>query len=127
MSWDGSSRLTGFGVRVQPPADVLPRWHTGIEKGVCNSVARDALRLGLYTGMRHSEVLELRWDRVDLDAMTLTVDETKTGEPLEIPIVRHVAAILERRMAERGNFRAKARPWVFPSETATSGRLSSLQ
>ena len=113
--------------RIQPPAEVLPRWHRGIETGVRNPVARDALRLGLYTGMRHSEVLELRWDRVDLDAMTLTVEETKTGEPLGIPIVRQVAAILERRRAERGNFPENGRPWVFPSETAMSGRLSSLQ
>ena len=113
--------------RIQPPSEVLPRWHRGIEKGVKSPVARDALRLGLYTGMRHSEVLELCWDRVDLDAMTLTVEETKSGEPLEIPVVRQVAAILERRMAERGNFPENGRPWVFPSETATSGRLSSLQ
>ena len=113
--------------RIAPPAEVLPRWHKGIEKGVRSTVARDALRLGLYTGMRHAEVLELRWDRVDFDAMTLTVEETKSGEPLEIPIVRQVAAILERRLAERGDFPAQSRPWVFPSETSASGRLSSLQ
>ncbi|MDE0386839.1 MAG: integrase arm-type DNA-binding domain-containing protein [Defluviicoccus sp.] len=113
--------------RIQPPAEVLPRWHRGIEKGVRNPVARDALRLGLYTGMRHSEVLELRWDMVDLDAMTLVVEETKTGEPLEIPIVRQVAAILERRMAERGNYPQTSRPWVFPSEISASGRLVTTQ
>ena len=113
--------------RIQPPAEVLPRWHRGIEKGVRNPVARDALRLGLYTGMRHSEVLELRWDMVDLDAMTLTVEETKSGEPLEIPIVRQVAAILERRMAERGRFPEQSRLWVFPSETSASGRLVTTQ
>ena len=113
--------------RIAPPAEVLPRWHKGVEKGVRSPVARDALRLGLYTGMRHSEVLELRWDQVDLDAMTLTVEETKSGEPLEIPIVRQVAAILERRRAERGDFPAHSRRWAFPSETGASGRLSSLQ
>ena len=113
--------------RIQPPAEVLPRWDRGIEKGVRNPVARDALRLGLYTGMRHSEVLELRWDRVDLDAMTLTVEDTKSGEPLEIPIVRQLAAMLERRLAERGKFPERSRVWVFPSETSRSGRLVTLQ
>ena len=113
--------------RIAPPSEVLPRWRRGIEKAVKSPVARDALLLGLYTGMRHSEVLELRWGRVDLDAMTLTVEETKTGEPLEIPIVRQVAAILERRLAERGGFPEHSRVWVFPSETSASGRLSSLQ
>ena len=87
--------------RIAPPAEVLPRWHRGIEKGVRSPVARDALRCGLYTGMRFSEVIELRWDRVDPDAMTLTVEETKTGEPLVIPVVRQLTAILERRLAER--------------------------
>ena len=86
-----------------------------------------ALRCGLYTGMRFSEVIELRRDRVDLDAMTLTVEETKTGEPLVVPVVRKPAAILERRLAERGEFPEHSRIWVFPSETNASGRLSSLQ
>ena len=113
--------------RIQPPAEVLPRWHRGIEAAVKSPVAQDALRLGLYTGMRHSEVLELRWERVDMDAMTLTVEETKSGEPLEIPVVRQVAAILERRLAERGDFPEQSRIWVFPSATSASGRLSSLQ
>ena len=39
-----------------------------------------------------------------MDAMKLTVEETKTGEPLELPITRQLAAILERRLADRGQF-----------------------
>ena len=113
--------------RIAPPAEVLPRWRRGIEKGVRSPVARDALRCGLYTGMRFSEVIELRWDRVDLDAMTLTVEETKTGEPLVIPVVRQLTAILERRLAERDRFPERSRGWVFPSETSTSGRIMTLQ
>ena len=70
--------------RIQPPAEVLPCWHRGIERGVKSPVARDALRCGLYTGMRISEVIGLRWERVDLGAMTLVVEETKTGGPLEL-------------------------------------------
>ena len=77
--------------------------------------------------MRFSEVIELRWDRVDLDAMTLTVEETKTGEPLVIPVVRQLTAILERRLAERDRFPERSRGWVFPSETSTSGRIMTLQ
>ena len=113
--------------RIAPPAEVLPRWHRGIEKGVKSPVARDALRCGLYTGMRFSEVIELRWDRVDLDAMTLTVEETKTGEPLVIPVVRQLAAILERRLGERGEFPEHSHGWVFPSATSSSGRIMTLQ
>ena len=96
-----------------------------VDKGVSSPVARDALRLGLYTGMGHSEVLELGWDREDLDAITLTVEETKSGELLEIPIVRQVAAILERRMTERGKFPERSRVGVFPSETIILHKCSA--
>ena len=113
--------------RIAPPAEVLPRWHRGIETAVRNPVARDALRCGLFTGMRLGEVFELRWDRVDHGAMTLRVEDTKTGEPLVLPIVRQVAAILERRLAGRDRFPEQCRVWVFPSETSQSGRIASLQ
>ena len=42
--------------RIQPPAEVLPRWHRGFETAVRNPVVRDAFRFGLYTGMRLTEV-----------------------------------------------------------------------
>ena len=113
--------------RIQPPAEVLPCWHRGIERGVKSPVARDALRCGLYTGMRISEVIGLRWERVDLGAMTLVVEETKTGGPLELPVTRQLAAVLERRLAERGRFPENGRGWVFPSETSASGRIVALQ
>ena len=103
--------------RIPPPAEVLPRWHRGIEAAVRNPVARDAFRFGLYTGMRRSEVFGLRWTQVDFAAMTLRVEETKTGEPLELPLTRQLAAILERRFAERERFPEHRRVWVFPSET----------
>ena len=113
--------------RIQPPAEVLPRWHEGIEAAVRNPVARDAFRFGLYTGMRRAEVFGLRWSQVDLEAMTLRVEETKTGEPLEFPVTRQLAAILERRLAGRGGFPERSRAWVFPSETARSGHLEGMQ
>ena len=90
--------------RIPPPTEVLPRWHRGIEAAVRNPVARDAFRFGLYTGMRRSEVFGLRWTQVDFAAMTLRLEETKTGEPLELPLTRQLAAILERRFAERERF-----------------------
>ena len=78
--------------RIPPPTEVLPRWHRGIEAAVRNPVARDAFRFGLYTGMRRSEVFGLRWTQVDFAAMTLRLEETKTGEPLELPLTRQLAS-----------------------------------
>ena len=110
--------------RIQPPAEVLPRWHKGIEAAVRNPVARDAFRFGLYTGMRRAEVFGLRWAQVDMQALTLRVEETKTGEPLELPVTRQLAAILERRLAERAHFPEHSRAWVFPSGIR-AGHISS--
>ena len=112
---------------IRPPAEVLPRWSRGIETAVRNPVARDAFRFGLYTGMRRAEVFGLAWARIDMAAMTFRVEDTKTGEPLELPVTRQLAAILERRMAGRDGFAETTRVWVFPSETSGSGHLEGMQ
>ena len=113
--------------RIRHPAEVLPCWHRGFETAVRNPVARDAVRFGLYTGMRLTEVITLAWTQVDMAAMTVRIDDTKSGEPLEFPVTRQLAAILERRLARREQFAGEARGWVFPSETSASGHLESIQ
>ena len=113
--------------RIPAPAEVLPSWHRGFETAVRNTVARDAFRFGLYTGMRRAEVFGLEWARVDLDRGVLRVDDTKSGEPLEFPVTRQLAAILERRLAERERFAGETRGWVFPSEISGSGHLEGMQ
>ena len=45
--------------RIQPPAELLPRWHRGLETAVRNPVVRDSFRFGLYTGIRLTEVVAL--------------------------------------------------------------------
>ena len=57
--------------------------------------------------------------------MTFRVEETKTGEPLELPVTRQLVAILERRFAERDRFPERSRGWVFPSGTAESGHMNN--
>ena len=86
--------------KISTPAEVLPCWRAGIEAEVNNPAIRDALWFGLYTGMRRDEVLTLRWERVDMAALTFRVEETKTGVPLELPVTRQLRAILERRQSE---------------------------
>ena len=77
--------------------------------------------------MRLTEVTALAWSQVDMAAMTIRIDDTKSGEPLDFPITRQLAAILERRFAEREQFAREAREWVFPSEAGASGHLESIQ
>ena len=109
--------------KISTPAEVLPCWRAGIEAEASNPVMRDALWFGLYTGMRLREVLTLRWERVDMSALTFQVEETKTGVPLELPITRQLASILERRQAESESLPARTRDWVFPSPAGTSGHV----
>ena len=109
--------------KISAPAEVLPCWRAGIEAEVNNPVIRDALWFGLYTGMRRDEVLTLRWERVDLDALTFRVEETKTGVPLELPITDQLAAILERRRAAAADLPEGVREWVFPSPTSATGHV----
>ena len=109
--------------KILAPAEVLPCWRAGIEAEVNNPAIRDALWFGLYTGMRRDEVLTLRWGRVDMDALTFRVEETKTGVPLELPITRQLAAILERRQTAAADLPESVREWVFPSPTSATGHV----
>ena len=97
--------------RIEHPTVVLPAWERGIRNGVCRPEVRDFYFFGLYTGMRRGEVLALRWDRVSLEEGRFWVDETKSGEALELPVTRQLAALLARRLQARTG----DAPWVFTS------------
>ena len=83
--------------RIAAPSEVLPAWARGIERTVRRPELRDVFWFGMYTGMRLGEVLGLRWDRVDSGTGALRVDDTKTGEPLVLPITRQLDGVLVRR------------------------------
>ena len=74
--------------------------------------------------MRLGEVVSLRWERIDLERAILRVEETKTGEPLELPLTRQLTALFERRRAETGGEAYEG--WVFPSSTSATGHLTGL-
>ena len=109
--------------KISAPSEVLPCWRAGIEVEVNNPAIRDALWFGLYTGMRRDEVLTLRWERVDMDALVFRVEETKTGVPLALPITDQLAAILERRRTAAADLAEGIREWVFPSPTSATGHV----
>ena len=113
--------------KISAPAEVLPRWRAGIEAQVESPVVRDIFWFGLYTGMRVGEIETLRWDRVDLGAGLFRVEETKTGEPLELPVTRQLSAILARRLADREATPLPLRIWVFPSARSKSGHVEAIE
>ena len=93
---------------IAPPSEVLPRWRAGIE-AVPLAKVRDMVWVGLYTGLRISEVQGLRWEDIDLPRERLRIATTKSGRALELPATRQVAALFERRREA-----APPVPWVFP-------------
>ena len=106
---------------------MLPRWRAGIEAVVVNPALRDIFLIGLYTGMRRSEVVSLRWERVDLERRVLRVDETKTGVPLELPVSRQLSAVFERLRSDCGGQAAPSEGWLFPSpKNAKSGHVADI-
>lgn len=61
-----------------------------------------AIRLLLFTGARLSEILELRWEHVDLPARVLRLPDSKTGAKT-IALSAPAAAVLESLPREHGN------------------------
>jgi integrase len=85
----------------------------------------DAIRLLLLTGARASEVAELPWTELDLDAATwlLPAARSKNGLPNLVPLLPEAVAILRRRLESR----KKDDPYVFPGPQRahmTDGNLS---
>jgi integrase len=96
--------------------DQLPAWYSGVMR-MQNNHARDYLRLLLFTGMRRSEGLTLRWENVDFGSKTLTVPRTKNGDPLILPLSKFVFDLLHDRRQ-----RYPDDEWVFPGD-GPSGRI----
>jgi len=97
-----------------------------MEAAVKNPVHFDVLLFGLYTGMRLGEVTALRWADVDVERGLFRVEETKTGQPLELPVTRQLEEILARRMVGREDEAEKPGQWVFPSPGSESGHVEEL-
>lgn len=69
---------------------------------------RGAVLLYLLTGLRKTELLSARWDRVDFDGGRLFLADTKSGRPHSVPLSSAARMVLERLPREAGS------PWVFP-------------
>lgn len=78
---------------------------------------RDYVLISLYCGARKTNVLEARWDQVDLLGRTWRIPVTKNGTAQTIPLEDAEIAILTRRKL------ASSSAWVFPGSGA-SGHLA---
>lgn len=64
---------------------------------------RAAFKLYLFTGLRRSELLGLKWSDVDLAEARLRLAETKNGEPHRVPLSPPAVEILEALPRRLGN------------------------
>lgn len=71
--------------------------------------------------MRLGELLPLEWERVNRGMQVFRVDDTKTGAPLELPITRQLASILDRRWTKSGHLKGG---WVFPPASSHFVKLT---
>ena len=74
----------------------------------------DFIRLALNTGMRRAEMLELDWQRVDLEAglVYLEVQHTKTAKRRSVPLNQTALAVMRNRLRHRDQHYPGS-PWVF--------------
>ena len=70
---------------------------------------------------RRAEVFGLELVRIDMGRAVLRVDDTKSGEPLEFPVTRQLAAILERAGSPSANASPQRRG------AGCSGHLEGMQ
>ncbi len=91
--------------------DELPRLAEAIDKDKSVYV-RAVLWLYLLTGMRKRELLGIRWDDVDLEAGTITLEDTKAGRSHRVPLSPPALAILKEVPRVDGN------PYVFVGRRA---------
>lgn len=78
--------------------------------------------VGLHTGMRHSEILSIRRDHVDLDRRVIWVPKAKAGAR-EQPITRELATYLANRM----EMLPPGCEWLFPSPSSANGHVHTIR
>jgi integrase len=75
-----------------------------------NADLRDFFTVCLFVGARKSNVLSMKWEEIDFRAGLWRIPDTKSGQPVVVPLVGPVLQLLAaRRNTSNGS------PWVFPS------------
>ncbi len=88
----------------------LPSWYQSVYN-LPNPTIKDYLLLLLFSGMRKGEAAKLKWKDVDLIEKTFTVPDTKTHEPLVLPLSDYLWNLF--------NSREKIGEYVFPGSGKT--------
>jgi integrase len=87
--------------------DELPRFFESLDKET-NDTIRDYIYVSLFTGVRRSNVLAMRWEDINVERKEWLVPETKNGEHLRVHLIDTVIGILNTRLKKHGKGE-----WVF--------------
>ncbi len=68
----------------------------------CSDHLRPILITAIQTGMRKSEILNLKWENVDFERKEIKVRNSKSGNPRFIPINEELSLILSRHKMMKG-------------------------
>lgn len=102
------------------PAD-FKRWFDTVDS-MANETARDYLLLILFSGLRRTEGFCLEWQHIDLYGKTLTIPDTKNGEPHTLPL----SSFLHKLLSDRFERWHKPTGYVFPGWSKT-GHIVSME
>ena len=75
----------------------------------------------LYTGVRKSNVFEMKWADIDMEAKIWKIPQTKTDKNVTIALVEPAIEILKHRKEQAEN------EWVFNSPYSKSGHIVELK
>jgi integrase len=83
--------------------------------GVSAKWLQEIIIFAIHTGMRQSEILNLKWSDVDMERRTLTISEQKNGGVDTLPLNETVMGVLGERQRQR----LSQCDYVFPSNVQT--------
>ena len=115
-AWNRIKRRTRM-VSVQE----LPDWYRALttlegRKNNNYDVTRDFLFFALFTGLRRTEILTLKWEQINLRRKVVTITDTKNHLEHVLPLSNYLMDLLKRRQSNNPtNFR-----YVFPDKTKTT-------
>lgn len=110
--WNKVRRKDGFLSTIE-----LPLWWKSLEAARVAGEplqAVDFLALALFTGIRRTDLLSLRWSDIDEINRCIVIPDPKNRIPFRLPVGEYAWGLLQRRKRTGGRS-----PWVFPGRRKT--------
>jgi site-specific recombinase XerD len=136
VTWEKLVKYPGKEVKALKNANERPRFLTDEEEAkilaVCSPALRRAVEVGLLTGFRRQELVNLRPEDVDLLRNTVTVAAcfSKNGEARTLPMGLRLRAVLSDALAVKGDATTVlttgyGKPWTTRGITESFSRAST--